>query len=488
MSSEQPGHPYPALKAPVGPRALRREYDRYNRELFGGLLPPVRITYSERMSRAFGRAVNKGASVALESRYEIRLAGMLRRDVRELVDTLLHEMIHIYQWEMHRQTEDRYYLDARPVPGRPFVNKGHGAVFHQKAAELDARGFRIDVYADLDRPESVPDGVRRYGIVLELRDGRRTLFRLPAPFETLATPLVSSLRRRYGAETLRAVTPLETDSLAVMSWPLVTRSGALKRSQRAITYKRYYVEQVLANPAIEFGEEQLLIDPALEQLSAENRELIAALRRYRHLDLPLYLDLAREARSHQRGGRTASIDDALPLLLDTWLDAPPDAFCDSQSFRALKRLCLPTLWGERGRAVDARSAHAAYLLCAHQRASFKEFQDALTRELLSRRLTGSRFTRLRIERDEQAVRSLVAGWSEPPADLGGRREIASLVGLALDNLAGSAKVDTQAAVRDILALEAHAAALRRGAEAPGARRPALTEARGPLGEQATFGF
>jgi hypothetical protein len=108
------GHPDDAMLS----MRLREEHERLNAQRFGGALRPVTLRVSRRMRTRLGHyapALNHGqfAEIAISRRH------VARHPWAEVVDTLLHEMVH--QW----QDEQRLPL-------------GHGADFRRKAREVGA--------------------------------------------------------------------------------------------------------------------------------------------------------------------------------------------------------------------------------------------------------------------------------------------------------------------------------------------------------------
>jgi predicted SprT family Zn-dependent metalloprotease len=101
--------------------SLQEAYDHFNRELFGGTLPAVLITL-QRHAKAAGyfapdrfKSRNKSLMHALTSAgttHELALNpdGFTNQTDREILDTLVHEMCHVWQQE-HGTPPRRCYHD-----------------------------------------------------------------------------------------------------------------------------------------------------------------------------------------------------------------------------------------------------------------------------------------------------------------------------------------------------------------------------------------
>src|SRR6478609_4536093 len=74
---------------------VRNLFDEYNTKYFGGTLtrPTIRITRATKYYGDFCVTESSGSPT-------LRLSGRLNRDPELLRDTLLHEMVHQYLWEL----------------------------------------------------------------------------------------------------------------------------------------------------------------------------------------------------------------------------------------------------------------------------------------------------------------------------------------------------------------------------------------------------
>lgn len=107
--------------------ALQQEWTRLNQRYFAGLLPPISIVWSRRLTSSVGLFAGRGgprtrlpepASSRREIRLSLplfeRLAARTRYMEQELLNTLAHEMIHQWQFDV---------LKRRPNHGLDFLRK-----------------------------------------------------------------------------------------------------------------------------------------------------------------------------------------------------------------------------------------------------------------------------------------------------------------------------------------------------------------------------
>jgi predicted SprT family Zn-dependent metalloprotease len=109
---------------------LQTEWRTLNERYFDGLLPPIAIVWSRRLTSSVGMFVSRGgprprqfdASTPNRTKREIRLSEPLMRRLaertpyaeQELLNTLAHEMIHQWQFDI---------LKRKPNHGPDFVRK-----------------------------------------------------------------------------------------------------------------------------------------------------------------------------------------------------------------------------------------------------------------------------------------------------------------------------------------------------------------------------
>lgn len=112
----------------LAPEVLQAQWRHLNARYFADLLPPIPVVWSRRLTSSIGMFVNRGGprapqlSTAGRSRREIRLSLPLLERLaertpyaeQELLNTLAHEMIHQWQFDV---------LKRRPDHGLDFLRK-----------------------------------------------------------------------------------------------------------------------------------------------------------------------------------------------------------------------------------------------------------------------------------------------------------------------------------------------------------------------------
>ncbi|MCM1111209.1 MAG: SprT-like domain-containing protein [Clostridium sp.] len=143
---------------------VRDRFDRFNRELFGGILPPIAIRIS-RSKRTLGTFVfpagtDNPAAPRDPSRCTLTVSSVMDFPENEIEDTIIHEMIHYYIW--FRRIAD---------------NGAHGLRFRALMDRINREtGRTIGVRRRLTDEERDTDTSRRHNYIISLRyNGRRAI-------------------------------------------------------------------------------------------------------------------------------------------------------------------------------------------------------------------------------------------------------------------------------------------------------------------------
>jgi predicted SprT family Zn-dependent metalloprotease len=131
---------------PVTLEQLRVHWTDLNVRYFGGVLLPIEIVWSARLTSSAGmfvshtgpKARTEGSLESGRPRRLIRLSTPLLQQLseRELLSTLAHEMIHQWQFDVRKRRPD------------------HGEDFLEKMAAMNRDGLKITIHHTLDEEVS----------------------------------------------------------------------------------------------------------------------------------------------------------------------------------------------------------------------------------------------------------------------------------------------------------------------------------------------
>jgi predicted SprT family Zn-dependent metalloprotease len=99
---------------------LQFMYGDFNRRFFSGVLPNVQIEWSELLGSCAGSFTPSKASIGLST-------PLLKDRPQDLKDTLVHEMIHVYQW--HKKIKDRPHGVSFSIVMDRINSRAKGEVF-----------------------------------------------------------------------------------------------------------------------------------------------------------------------------------------------------------------------------------------------------------------------------------------------------------------------------------------------------------------------
>ena len=132
----------------LSPEMLEARWQQLNAQYFGGALPPIPIRWSERLTSSVGMFTCRGGprtsypNLSSTDRREIRLSRPLFEQLaarmphveQELINTLAHEMIHQWQFDILKRRPD------------------HGLAFLRKMRQINCSGeVAVTTYHSLEK-------------------------------------------------------------------------------------------------------------------------------------------------------------------------------------------------------------------------------------------------------------------------------------------------------------------------------------------------
>lgn len=211
-----------------------------NQTYFNGELEPsdgfiLRFTRSVKLSGCFRFCLETSTDWAIE------ISRRLRDHPRALRSTMVHEMIHMLAHQRFRQTGDHFYLDKKKLPGRPFVNQGHGAFFLEELDRLNSHWPELGITVKSTFGDSLYEADRipsRYLLVvtIEADDDRGMIYslhpRAAVDFEQLG-------RTAHALHDVRAFTVLKVSGELAEGFPVLRRDNAPRARMRRLSLRQF---------------------------------------------------------------------------------------------------------------------------------------------------------------------------------------------------------------------------------------------------------
>jgi hypothetical protein len=283
--------------ADVSEMSLSELYSFANDKYWGGALPDIDLEWSDQMRAKLGVAIPD--HLRDQGRHAIRLSDRLRNDPKKILNVIVHEQIHIWQFEQFNRTKDGVYLDRKNIARSLGHRKGHGIIFHSQADRLqhDFPEITISVADDFDAEMSGVEKSPRYGAVLSVRDRsgvrHQALFWAEHDFHDRLSILSEQLIEVYGASLVERVTPFTTQNMNVERFVRVNKIGSLRKGQAKVIFKNDYVQDILSDDDTTVHWDQSIdlkahapdVDPRIS-------DLIPAIKAYRGDPFPHYVAMA----------------------------------------------------------------------------------------------------------------------------------------------------------------------------------------------------
>lgn len=231
------------------PGALERLYQSCNDRYFNGELPrQVKLSWNGRFVKRGGdfSPFRMGAPI---SKAHIRIALFSQSDPQRTLNTLVHEMVHLWQVCQAQEHGDPMYLDPR--------EKGHGRHFIGKMRELNRDhpelnvSVSIDSLSDINRGATRTDPVSGLWVQTRIRGNTySTIFyhqdHAPGPPKDDLLADLSDQVGRIGM--ILGMVKFDTTLSAISAFARLTKQGQLRRSKNFVAHHDDIVRAIISAP------------------------------------------------------------------------------------------------------------------------------------------------------------------------------------------------------------------------------------------------
>jgi hypothetical protein len=272
MGSENLPDIYPAFRTPCSEHTLKLLYAEFNKLYFGSKLPKdCTIHYGHAATkRHLGLATmltHFNENVASQT-YKIEISRQILCDRKIVVDTLLHEMIHINQYKIY---VDLKYDNSTDVLDRKTQKphfSGHGKHFHKQMDRLNTYGFGV---ATTGGDDTVTEMAERAYVLAVSTKGK----------VTTGVALIPKSQHKYTAEewldaiqskTLSAhVTAVDIFSTKTNTVMTIKRMSIKKLKDMRIFYKHSFTDEILEHFST------LKVSSATRDIDNDTRSAVSAI-------------------------------------------------------------------------------------------------------------------------------------------------------------------------------------------------------------------
>lgn len=238
---------FPNISTPVQKKDLSILYTYFNKKYFKNSLPKVRLKFAPLAKKFFGKAHIKWEGTEIKDLL-ITIADLIRGAKNEVVNTLLHEMIHIWQYMMFSKTGDKTYLDDfySSLDRREHNLKGHGETFHKWANKFNAQGYKIDVSSGL--PAEIKLIKEVYCIAFDMKGDESIFFFSTTDPEKSIESIITQVERRMGADFYTGYIIFKSKDSSVVQGIRLTKELRLPKNSVYLKFRKDWVESMIASP------------------------------------------------------------------------------------------------------------------------------------------------------------------------------------------------------------------------------------------------
>jgi len=223
---------YPEISLPMKESDLRGMYKNFNLKYFQGYLPEdIKISISSKSSKWYGLASSSSIKIN-------KFIGMYRK---EIIDTLLHEMIHIWQFKKVKETGDRSYITvSRAEKTIEKKTYAHNSYFFSWADKLNSIGFDINEKADREVDVDMEDEM--YGVVIYLEDEKYVLAYQKEQFDPM---VVADELQSFSPKNFTKYLYFSTKDINIIPYTKLVKGHIRKNYRFGVYTNKQYLEAMI---------------------------------------------------------------------------------------------------------------------------------------------------------------------------------------------------------------------------------------------------
>lgn len=226
---------YPEISLPMKVSELRKLYNYFNLKYFQSYLPEnIDISISARATKWYGLASAKSIKIS-------KAISMYRK---EIIDVLIHEMIHIWQFTKLKETGDMAYINVTKAEKK--IDKwtyGHNAYFFKWAEKFNSLGFDITEKADREVDVDMEDDY--YCIYVDRGDNKYFVGYQKAPFDPQT--IVDEISIKSIKPFIRYVY-FTTKNINILSSTKIVKGHVRKNMVLQLYIEESYIDELFNSP------------------------------------------------------------------------------------------------------------------------------------------------------------------------------------------------------------------------------------------------
>lgn len=225
---------YPDVALPITKKTLDALYKEFNKKYFANKLRNVKLGFTSSAKHFGVTRPTTDASGGIATITVLMNKG-IQSNRKKFIDTLLHEMVHVWQFEQYHTTRDVSYLDNKASI------KGHGSTFERQMNIINGRGFGIEKRSDASHME-IP-----LTYIIAIRTiSKFIIFKSPTNFFGSEKKMLDELGKLYG-DALQSYSTYTSESTHVLSLPTLTKALGIGRNTKRIFMTQDVIDKIAAD-------------------------------------------------------------------------------------------------------------------------------------------------------------------------------------------------------------------------------------------------
>lgn len=289
---EKKSNPYQSYEHPISLDDVKKTYKRFNKDIFGGKLPDVRLKWASLAKNFYGKyhhVYDKDGDTAKDRL--ITLATVLQKDSELFEDILLHEMIHVWQYWMQEKTGDSKYIDHVWFDPETDIHKrGHGPHFAGEMKRINKLGYNVTREGDLQIEKELTSPV--WAIIFNSATERGVFVYSVTDPKNKMDEIIANLEEVAGTGFFTSYTIIKTTDTVANTGLRLTKDFNLPKNSMNIYISSEKISSYLANSSLStlVGGDDIMPSGELDQtISPEETQLLQKLHKWRGGDFKSYL-------------------------------------------------------------------------------------------------------------------------------------------------------------------------------------------------------
>lgn len=283
----------PNFLTPASDKDLKLLFNYFNKKYFGGKLPKTRLKFVPLAKRFHGKTHVVIVGNKIKDSL-ITVATFNKNDREQVINTILHEMIHVWQYFRYAETGDNSYLDdTYSFFAKGEVNlRGHGKNFKDWSNRFNKLGFKIDI-ADGFRPDLELTNPF-YGIVFYTPGDVVVLLTSKNDPTEKIDEIIKEVEKKAGDNFYTDYTLFKTTNSKIITGTRLTKSFKLPKNVINIMFKESFVQDIVNSKLSkiilrkEIEKEKLTATTDSSKVPPELVQTIQLMHKHRGSDLETY--------------------------------------------------------------------------------------------------------------------------------------------------------------------------------------------------------